>query len=164
MIRVFQRSVNGYILFDSAVLELLDRYKQYDNKSESGGILLGCYRGDHVEVVVATPPTKDDKSSRFRFIRKCLSHKKKAYDYWLSSNSEITYIGEWHTHPQNQPKPSTIDLKSWKRCTVENNAVFCIQGIDELWVGEIISKTHSVERLIEITDSISLRKNIKPYV
>jgi integrative and conjugative element protein (TIGR02256 family) len=49
----------------------------------------------------------------------------------------MDYIGEWHTHPENDPQPSTLDLDEWcKICSRrEDPMVFLIQGTLRQWVG-----------------------------
>ena len=39
-------------------------------------------------------------------------------------------VGEWHSHPENNPKPSHIDIKSWRRVVAytEKPMVFIIVG------------------------------------
>lgn len=102
------------ILFDENVIELLTSFKQFDNKNESGGILLGIVSETDVIIKKASIPTEFDKGSRFRFTR----HKKSAQiitDYeFHNSGGKIIYIGEWHTHPENFPSPSNTDLNMIK--------------------------------------------------
>lgn len=83
-------------------------------KPEAGGILLGKVRGYHLEVVEVTTPTTQDKQSRFMFERSSLFHKKIANDRWFSSSGTVRYIGEWHTHPEDFPTPSSLDISEWK--------------------------------------------------
>lgn len=33
---------------------------------------------------------------------------------WKDSKGLVRYVGEWHTHPQNYPAPSSIDLTEWQ--------------------------------------------------
>lgn len=32
-----------------------------------------------------------------------------------NSNGTVGYVGEWHTHPEDVPKYSIIDLKNWRK-------------------------------------------------
>lgn len=96
-------------------LEVFSRYIQegIDSK-EAGGILLGHVRGEHLEIIQATEPSFWDRRFRFLFERMPYFHHKLAMKRWKESNGLVRYIGEWHTHPQNHPTPSSIDLSEWK--------------------------------------------------
>ena len=148
MNKVYQRNSQGYVLFNSLALELLHKFKQYAGENEAGGILLGCYRDPHIEVVSATPPGPGDIRRPFSFIRKCVSHKHEAYKQWNQSGKLITYIGEWHTHPQVIPEPSHVDYRNWLKYLPSCDTILCIQGIEELWVGE---NTNNIKKVQAIT-------------
>lgn len=49
---------------------------------------------------------------------------------WESSNREITYLGDWHTHPDRNPKPSIIDkftfLKNYHQSKFDQNILLYI--------------------------------------
>jgi integrative and conjugative element protein (TIGR02256 family) len=40
---------------------------------------------------------------------------------WKESKGLVRYIGEWHTHPQNHPTPSSIDLREWQQLAVDRH-------------------------------------------
>lgn len=82
---------------------------------ESGGILLGCVRGQHLEVIQATVPTKWDKRFRHLFERMSLGHRELAEGRWRDSSGTVRYLGEWHTHPENDPNPSNLDQLEWRK-------------------------------------------------
>lgn len=96
-------------------LEVFSRYIQEGvDSTEAGGILLGHVRGEHLEIVEATEPSFWDRRFRFFFERMPYFHHKLAMKRWRESNGLVRYIGEWHTHPQGRPTPSSIDLKEWQ--------------------------------------------------
>lgn len=96
-------------------LDVFTRYIQegMDSK-EAGGILLGHVRGEHLEIIEATEPSFWDRRFRFLFERMPYFHHRLAMKRWTGSNGLVRYIGEWHTHPQNHPTPSSIDLAEWQ--------------------------------------------------
>ena len=50
----------------------------------------------------------------------------------------LTFVGEWHTHPESFPTPSSIDLNTWRAVTRKNLAgstVFLIRGYNGWWAG-----------------------------
>jgi len=50
----------------------------------------------------------------------------------------MDYLGEWHTHPEHSPSPSTIDTHGWQRIcnTRKMPMLFVIAGTQHrLWIG-----------------------------
>ncbi|MFA0997153.1 MULTISPECIES: Mov34/MPN/PAD-1 family protein [Pseudomonas syringae group] len=96
-------------------LEVFSRYIQEgSDATEAGGILLGHVRGQHLEIIEATEPSFWDRRFRFLFERMPYFHHRLAMKRWRESNGLVRYVGEWHTHPQDHPTPSSIDLKEWQ--------------------------------------------------
>jgi integrative and conjugative element protein (TIGR02256 family) len=83
------------------------------NTDEDGGILLGCYRGPHLEVTDFTRSAPGDERRRYSFVRQDPAHQTAATRAWRKSGETTTFIGEWHTHPYGAPEPSGIDTNSW---------------------------------------------------
>lgn len=99
-----------------SVLEIFRRYVQInDETNEGGGILLGQVRGANLEVVEATAPSRLDCRFRFLFVRGTARHRQIAESRWRSSGGTIRYLGEWHTHPEDHPRPSSIDKIEWRK-------------------------------------------------
>ena len=124
------------------VLNLFESYTQDStDKAEAGGIIIGYRRGPHFEINHATEPTKHDQRSRFGFKRSAETHQSVATESWKSSSGQLTYLGEWHTHPELTPSPSLIDLSEWNKLAKnhQNKKTFLvvIVGIANLWVGLI---------------------------
>lgn len=129
---------NSRVLVEDSVLRDVSAYRQVERAAtEAGGILLGYRRDAHLHVVMATAPGPSDTRSKFRFCRDDESHARIALSEWTKSGETMDYIGEWHTHPQSQPQPSTLDLSEWRNiCTRRKEAmVFVIQGTLGTWVG-----------------------------
>ena len=96
-------------------LEVFSRYVQEREKSsEAGGILLGHVRGTHLEILEATEPSFWDRRFRYFFERMPYRHQGIDRRRWSASNGFIRYIGEWHSHPQDQSSPSSIDPHEWQ--------------------------------------------------
>src|ERR1035437_7445394 len=123
------------------VIDELQKYKQ-DNKKkhEAGGILLGQIEGKNIYVMKISTPNNFDKSSRYSFERnKDIAQIIIDYEF-ANSNGKTIYIGEWHTHPENIPTPSSVDvnmLKDQIRLGKLNEpfALLLIQGIKGMYVG-----------------------------
>lgn len=103
-----------FVYFSPDVLDVFDRHIQSDSGTEAGGILLGYVRGKHLEVFEASEPTSEDRRLRYFFERMIHGHKSLADRRWRESNGLVRYIGEWHTHPQETPSPSSTDIHEWQ--------------------------------------------------
>lgn len=105
----------SYVLLQVSVLETFKRYRQCSiAATEAGGVLLGYVRGGHLEVISATPPQPGDVRRRTRYDRNDKTHQEMADLLWEKSDGGIRYLGEWHTHPEDMPTPSGIDISGWQ--------------------------------------------------
>lgn len=142
----------GEILIEPSVVELIRGYcQQKSNMPESGGILLGYRRGNHLHIVVATTPQPNDRRTRFRFYRRDPYHQEVAISQWDMSGNTLDYIGEWHTHPEPYPMPSSLDISEWIKicCARKTNMVFLIAGwTGDFWLG--VGRGQHIAKAIEI--------------
>ncbi|MFB9053553.1 Mov34/MPN/PAD-1 family protein [Formosa undariae] len=104
------------VIFEESCINIFKHYTQTGKKFEKGGILLGrCTDENTVVIEKASIPTLFDRSSRYNFQR----DKRSAQifiDYeFIASQGKTIYIGEWHTHPEDLPTPSTTDVQMIKR-------------------------------------------------
>lgn len=101
--------------------------------TEQFGVLIGSRVENEslIWVDTCTTPQKKDISQRAKFVMKDPYHQKKIDEAYEDSNGELGYIGTWHTHPQNNPIPSIIDLNDWNQCALRNadrQLIFIIVG------------------------------------
>ena len=101
--------------FSDAVRGVFERNVQVGDLPESGGVLLGTVHERGMLVTVATTPTRLDRQLRYFFERLPFGHRAVAKRLWRHSAGTTRYIGEWHTHPQDIPVPSGIDLDEWRK-------------------------------------------------
>lgn len=98
-------------------------------QKEAGGVLLGRHLLDSADVVVdeVTTPQNSDLRSRFGFFRSS-KHEALARARWQEHLSTMAYLGLWHTHPQEDPTPSSVDHCDWQqavsRDTFEGERLF----------------------------------------
>lgn len=114
----FQRPGGGELrLSPAAVLAMHAHVQRHCWSPEAGGILLGrlLIDGDHVVVDEVTVPGPHDRRSRFRFFRAQRPAQAAVNEVWTKSGGELNYLGEWHTHPQDDPTPSWHDRTDWRR-------------------------------------------------
>jgi integrative and conjugative element protein (TIGR02256 family) len=101
------------ILADEVVAEITRFTRPDEADLEAGGILLGCYRGPHVEILECTTPMPSDKRTRYGFVRRDPGHQRRALAAWKASDRTVNFVGEWHTHPEERPSPSQVDRDTW---------------------------------------------------
>lgn len=121
---------NSIVLVESCVVEILHKFRQLRPGShEAGGILYGHYRRPHLHLMYATVPSVSDARSRTEFIRRDPIHRT-SFLRARRSDPYLTYLGDWHTHPEVDPWPSSIDQFEWSRIqtSVPQRCAFLIQG------------------------------------
>lgn len=132
----------------------LNHVQNEEDIPESGGVLLGRLIKDSKDIIIdiITVPTLGDKQKRNSFVRGAKMHQKIIDSVWEKSNGTCNYLGEWHTHPENYPSPSRIDIKDWKKHLVRNTfsslfLYYIIVGIKEINVWEGNRRTLKIKKL-----------------
>jgi integrative and conjugative element protein (TIGR02256 family) len=143
---IFEITNGGKIKLATAVMEILKQHKQVQKGAlESGGVLLGRFIKISKNIVVdkITTPMKGDKQTRLSFKRISPLHQEIITEEWYESNGTCNYLGEWHTHPEDFPTPSGVDIKDWKRKLKKDlfsgrYLYFIIAGIKsvDIWEGD----------------------------
>ncbi|WP_442972238.1 Mov34/MPN/PAD-1 family protein [Rhodococcus sp. WAY2] len=80
---------------------------------ETGGILIGFRTEDQI-VVTRAIVIADERSTRRAYLRRERRAQLALTSILASAHSVIGYVGEWHTHPADQP-PSHTDIESLKQ-------------------------------------------------
>lgn len=80
--------------------------------TEAGGQLFGTISSDCVSVETATGPYPGDERSRYRY-RSNPKAAQAAIDHQATKG--LLYLGEWHTHAEDQPSASSLDADAMKR-------------------------------------------------
>lgn len=103
------------VIIDQVLSEKLLSYKQTnENSPETGGVLMGelylksnKIKITHILVGELTSSSKYGLELNVKYLQK------KIDEIWQKSDGTITYLGDWHTHPEIKPKPSFIDYKTF---------------------------------------------------
>ena len=129
----FRRSNGGVFEFSQPALAILASHRQLSaSAAEAGGVLLGRFIVSSQDVVVdeVTSPTRYDKRWRFFFKRAKRSAQARVEEAWRESQGTRNYLGDWHSHPEDNPTPSCIDTRGWKKTLrkahVESEALFFV--------------------------------------
>lgn len=120
-----------YVLPDGRFLDVLTevfdeifQWLQLDNESsESGGYIVGYQHEDtqNVSLEKASHPYSGDYRTRVHFTIK--DHRHKLF-LMKAKMKKSYYMGVWHTHPQDNPEPSSTDWEDWKS-SVNNELSGC---------------------------------------
>lgn len=124
---IFQSEDGVKIKVSKAPLQIMLSFRQMERGShESGGVLLGRYLKDSLDVVVdfVTTPKENDSSTEVFFFKNKDEHQAVIDEKWEHSKGTCNYLGEWHTHPQDHPTPSSTDIKTWIRLVKETHFEF----------------------------------------
>lgn len=126
------------------LIDKLSKFRQLDkNDNESGGVLIGSFLSNDKGFIIdkLTIPQKKDKQTRYSFYRSN-QHNKLVQKIWKETNGFSTFLGLWHTHPEDIPNYSFVDKKDWLDSLVEskyekNCLFFFIIGITHIrcWIG-----------------------------
>lgn len=140
--------------FSDEVRGVFERNVQMGDLPESGGVLLGTVHERGLLVTVATTPTRLDRQFRYLFERLPFGHRAVARRHWSQSAGTTRYIGEWHTHPQDIPVPSGIDLNEWRKLAKKR--------ADKRPLLAVIVGRHGLH--VELTHGNGYRELLIPYI
>lgn len=142
--------LNYRVHIANSVYRILQRFIQDEkHKPESGGILMGQVKERDIYVQKLTVPGGADKNSRYSFTRDkdaaqiILDHEA------INSLNTVTYLGEWHTHPELSPSPSLQDYSMIKEQFAKGKlnlpfVLLLIQGIDKVFLSMYIKNQFHV--------------------
>lgn len=141
------------VLIDEKIMGAISRFTcPPQEKREAGGILIGSYRGPHIEILACTTPMPGDRRCAWMFDRRDKGHAVAANIYWKESGGQLTFVGEWHTHPEDYPSPSIVDRRTWTKVTKSSPVdpkVFLIAGRRSAWIGLGTKQTVAELRVVQ---------------
>lgn len=147
---VFQAQDESLVVITSEVADILTSYRQLEYSSpESAGVIIGERRGVHIVINTVSEPSRADIRYRFMVNRISKHHQKTVDEAFKKSKGTWQYLGEWHTHPEDIPRPSMTDYSSWyKNLTSPDSLILIIVGRTNFWVGK--KKNQKIEILKQI--------------
>ena len=100
------------LMIHASVLDLLERESAKALRTETGGVIAG--RGDlesaEVHVTHASKPGPRARRTMFSFSRDTNYCQQFLDRLAVGSDGEIDYLGEWHKHHEDVPRPSGRDI------------------------------------------------------
>lgn len=137
-IKSVQHAGDSLVLVERSVLDPICATARCASPAlEAGGILLGYRKGEHIQVMTATHPAALDERRRYSFFRRDPSHQAAASLAWKRSGHTMDWVGEWHSHLEPRPAPSSVDLATWSKQVRHRRQVmaYIIVGTSDLWLG-----------------------------
>jgi len=139
-------AANGLrLVLSETAREQMQQHRQLKHADpEAGGVMLGRILLDGADVIVdgITRPTTRDRASRFNFFRNKTSAQPAVDHAWTVSEGTCIYLGEWHTHPEDDPHPSRQDLANWgtilRKARFEQPWLFFVivgRTLTKAWIG-----------------------------
>ncbi len=115
---IFLRPDGARFEISVAAWRVMQAYIQHaSDAAEAGGVLLGRHLRDSSAIIVdaVTRPMDGARRAHARFHRSQRRHQAAIDTAWVESEGTCTYLGEWHTHPESIPTPSSVDRADWQR-------------------------------------------------
>jgi integrative and conjugative element protein (TIGR02256 family) len=155
--RILTLSSGGRLkITDTAWVKMVSLRQDTLRKKEAGGLLLGrqILESDDLVIDDVSTPVRGDTRARMRFVRS-KRHQRFVDEAWAKSNGTRVYLGEWHTHPEGVPSPSSEDLRSWRKHLSDKQIhgealFFVIVGVDAVRVWEGFRFQRSVNLIGEV--------------
>ncbi len=152
----FDQISGGILKIGDQALQRMVAKRQFSKKDlESGGVILGRHIIDSKNFIVdtITEPVPEDRQSRYSFFRS-EKHQELITSIWEASEGTCQYLGEWHTHPEDIPLPSSKDFSSWKKLLKTSilpcpYIFFIIVGTKKLKVWQGDKKTLKIIQIYE---------------
>jgi integrative and conjugative element protein (TIGR02256 family) len=167
-VRYCSKSLGLCFQFDPAVIEHFGKHRQaHFWNFEAGGQLFATKSAAVWQIKQASGPRVSDLRSRFGFI---VNRRAEQAEINVQFNSNLHYVGDWHTHPERRPSPSETDIVSMKELATESRYelpgfLMIIVGNDpnssELWVS-FNRRNGGYERLSMSNDDVKNTGPISP--
>ena len=115
-------SINQTIKLEEAFLSHVQRYRQFlPCATEAGGQLFGLIESNQVKVNCASGPYDGDERLRHHYRSSSVAAQKAINK---KSDEGLLYLGEWHTHAENQPNASQMDFDAMQKL-MRNSRLNC---------------------------------------
>jgi integrative and conjugative element protein (TIGR02256 family) len=109
----FEKSASKFLYISSETLSKIKRELLHHYPNEFGGVFVG-YKQDDLIVIDDVLIPDDFENGKTIFIRRPGTLNDRLELIFNKTDGKITYIGEWHSHPDGPPIPSYTDLTAMK--------------------------------------------------
>lgn len=113
-LRYQSKRLNTVVCFSPDVVAHFHSHRQKGKiKTEVGGQLFAALVKNEVRVVKATGPNAADKRGWAWFKP---DQRNQNVEIKQLFDQQLHFVGDWHTHPESQPTPSSWDTESMEEC------------------------------------------------
>ncbi|MBY5793055.1 Mov34/MPN/PAD-1 family protein [Rhizobium leguminosarum] len=127
-------------ILPNAISTMLGHRQRRFYSRESGGQMFAKLSSNHWRIVAATGPRSGDRRGRFHFWPDRRAEQDEINRFY---DQGLEFVGDWHTHPEDTPRPSRNDIDSVDNIVRESvhnlpGILMCIVGRndppDGLWL------------------------------
>ena len=130
------------VTITAGVLDFMAGLRSAAAPNETGGVLIGSFDASRrvLHIVDALPAPPDSRQSPTYFIRGARYLKPQLDTISIRSGATLTYVGEWHSHPDGAAaRPSADDEKVFAFLTEQLEPtgapyVMAIRSAEEFWL------------------------------
>lgn len=113
-LRYESKRLGTIVTFSAEVVDHFAEHRQQGKiKTEIGGQLFAKFAKKEVRVVRTTGPNASDKRGWSWFKP---DQRKQNIEIKQLFGDGLHFVGDWHTHPEREPSPSSWDLESMEDC------------------------------------------------
>lgn len=124
---------NERITFSAGAIAHMLAHRQLGaGDAEAGGQLFARLSARRVDIEVATGPRPADRRARFYFAPSRIHERREIRDLHRRG---LHYVGDWHTHPEPRPSPSSLDLRNIRDIFTQSRHAYA--GILIVIVGQL---------------------------
>ena len=99
------------LVFMPAALEAFSHFRQMCGEPEGGGLLFAQFEFPTVRISAVTTPHRTDGRWMTLFVPNRILQRRAIKEHFKKGHH---FVGEWHTHPEPNPTPSSLDLGSMR--------------------------------------------------
>jgi len=141
-------------ILPEAISTMLHHRQQRFYARESGGQMFARLSENRWRIEVATGPRGGDRRGRFHFWPDRQAEQDEINRFY---DRGLEFVGDWHTHPEDTPRPSRNDIKSVENIVRESfhslpGILMCIVGRKNPPEGLWLSLHSSGGRMFEPLD------------
>ncbi|MBY5705803.1 hypothetical protein HFO38_24320 [Rhizobium leguminosarum] len=117
-------------ILPEAISTMLRHRQRRFYSQESGGQMFAKLSPNHWRIEVATGPRRGDRRGRFHFWPDRRAEQDEINRFY---DQGLEFVGDWHSHPEDTPRPSRNDIHSMDNIVRES--VHSLPGILMVIVG-----------------------------
>lgn len=110
------------VSIDGKTIEYLQSLVARNTPVETGGVLAGCKDAHgNFHITHASDSGPNAKKSVRGFFKDVPYCQQFLDDLYVQSSGNTVYLGEWHSHPNSDNRPSTTDINSLSDIAIQDN-------------------------------------------